>query len=872
MRFNYYQPIRLDYSSDLTDGVNGYIMEFPNLEKFNLHYGEPEENAPTNSLLDTIRLLLPQIRVINSLRVDGNPNPAAFLAYEKIEPKILQLIFQVWVQVCYPESEHEALKPFYDSSQFCWESATSQDLKYWAPSWAVAYELSQYKYEWGGHELDFLFGPGRAGNVVELVSWPPLKNAHGYRTSIFLIVSTQSDLRSKCINLHLGMKRWVVKQGKDGVHLEKGKTGCYVRRLTSWLGDYNLLKSNAFTTLKANYRYEDNQFIPQWHNQNKQSVTDILRKLAVEIPEIATVLQDPLKFLETEKMDILIPARGYQKVGWGTGLPFSDERKLLGQILQVLPPGVKLVSPWKKIPLTGDLNKSIETRFQEVPKISGSRPNQKNKFPNVTKEFQEFLQEIARNLKTSIPVYYMSEEVKKALQEIAQHYFGDSLTLKFHPSSGLAEPLEEEKGKRRTRIKDQHIQKVGEQHSHTQLTPAIIEILSPKHPSYRKGKDPKSYLKSQLPKYKLIPQCILSIDLGTDSETGKPKIDPDLKKSLYSRAFASILDALIPFHRNYPLSKSGDNTVYAGFYIIRRNNKTADKAFSEPVLVVIYQNKIDVLLPKIDLKFRSMSDAIVELANHSRSNNQSQKTVNNILTTLSKEYSKAEDIYLFVHSQNARQYWEWLQDSHFDPEDPPSRKIHIIRIRDRDGYEAPEGYGLPTEEEIFDPEIASFAQGIFIPSNWNPEDFTKDFKFTQTVLSVSQKPDTNQTAKNLSRVAPWTSQGYEDETDEAGNILKDEEGKNIKKINPDTGKRIRTNILNNPSSIKDWDDPQGRIQNILATPSPEQFLLHHAIAHHLRSCHWWTPNDAKYPLPLSLAEKLKEWVFYDPESEDNSEN
>ena len=55
--------------------------------------------------------------------------------------------------------------------------------------------------------------------------------------------------------------------------------------------------------------------------------------------------------------------------------------------------------------------------------------------------------------------------------------------------------------------------------------------------------------------------------------------------------------------------------------------------------------------------------------------------------------------------------------------------------------------------------------------------------------------------------------------------------------------------------------PQPRAHNILATPSPDKFILHHAIAHHLRSAHWWSADECEYPLPLSLAKKIKEWCF-----------
>lgn len=213
INYNYLQPIYLEYAKGLTEGIVGHVMPFPNLERFKTLYGEPQENAPTNSLLDTIRLLLPQIRVINNLWVEGKPNPAAFLAYQPIDPEILALIFEKWVEICYPESAHDVLKSLCRAEQFQWTLASSNELEFWAPSWAIALQLSEHEYQLGTNRFKFLFGPGRSGNEVELISWPPFSNTHGHRTSIALVVSTQSDINQKKINLHFQMKRWIVKQG-----------------------------------------------------------------------------------------------------------------------------------------------------------------------------------------------------------------------------------------------------------------------------------------------------------------------------------------------------------------------------------------------------------------------------------------------------------------------------------------------------------------------------------------------------------------------------------------------------------------------------------------------------------------------------------
>lgn len=110
-----------------------------------------------------------------------------------------------------------------------------------------------------------------------------------------------------------------------------------------------------------------------------------------------------------------------------------------------------------------------------------------------------------------------------------------------------------------------------------------------------------------------------------------------------------------------------------------------------------------------------MPAAICKLAHAQAAKNQSGKTeqvINTMLSQLSLMYSSADDIYLFAHAQNARRYWQWLQDSQFDPDHPPTTKIHLIRIRDGMYHEVPTGYGLPMDSENFEEETASFAGGI----------------------------------------------------------------------------------------------------------------------------------------------------------------
>lgn len=839
MNFDYFQPIYLEFNKGLTKDITGFVMPLPNLEAFKTHYDTPEKNAPTDVLLDAIRLLLPQIRVINRITLGGQPNPAAFLAYQPVEPEILSLLFRKWVEACYPEPERAAVLPFCESSHFRWTQATADQLEFWAPSWAIALQISEHEYQIGEYKFKFLFAPGRSGNSVELVSFPPDRDSRGHQASIYLVISTQSDIDLKKINLHFGMKRWIVQQGnKNGVSLEKGTTHCYVRRLRSWLGDYSLLDPNAFTVLKANYRREGDRYVPQWKSRK---LIQMLESLSVEIPEIADVLVKPTNFLETMQTDILIPARSYQRAGWGTGLPFADERTLLEQIEAVLPKDVKLTKPWKKVKIEGDLKTAIQQRFKTTPAIA--RPS-KGQLPKITPTLSTFLSERANHL--TIQVRYRTEEIRNALETVAQHYFGDNLTLDFQPSSGLSDPIPEINQNGKTVRDDRSIRKFGTANRPAEPTPIIVEILAADHPSYRNGKDPKPDLKSMLPKYNLIPQCIVSCETGGDE-------DSDLTKNLYDRALSTLLDAILPFNLDYPLSHPDDQAVYAGFYVIRRNEKTAAKPFSEPALVIVHQNQVRVLLPQRDLLFRSIPDSICKLSETHQAKQAPDQVISNMLSALIQEYSGVPDIYLFTYGQNAHSYWRWLQDSQFDSAQPPTTRVHIIRVRDGENHEVAQGYGLSAEQESFEEGDASFAQGIFLPL-----EHIVGTAFTQTVLSLAQKAPTNKLPKQMSRFETWTSRKYQEEMGL--------DGKKVKKRDPQTGRCIEEQTARNPNRLKSWKSPQPRAHNILATPSPEKFLMHHAIAHDLRTRHWWTSAECKFAVPLSLAKKLKEWAFNDDES------
>ena len=268
--YNYFQPIYLEYTKALTQDITGYVMPFPNIEQFNLHYGEEEENAPTNSLLNVLRLLLPQIRVINQLIIDGQPNPATFLVSQKIEGKILSLIFNTWIEVCYPESKHKLLKSLcnpeiFNNDENGWKEATLEQLEWWSPAWAIATPLTKQEYQLGDDKFKLLFAPGRKGNTVELVSWPPFSTPRGYKSSIGIVISTQSDFNDRRINIHFKMKRWVVKRGDNpDINLQTKTTHCYIRRLSSWSGESDIPapNPNAFIPLEAkNFKIEEKKDI-----------------------------------------------------------------------------------------------------------------------------------------------------------------------------------------------------------------------------------------------------------------------------------------------------------------------------------------------------------------------------------------------------------------------------------------------------------------------------------------------------------------------------------------------------------------------------------------------------------------------------------
>ena len=816
-RYNHYQPIAFDYSPELTQNVIGYVMPFPNLEQFNLHYGEEEQNAPTRALSATLQLLLPQIRCI---QIDPS-RPWAFLAYEEVDPEILSLIFQRWTRTCYPAEAVRILEPLCTADQFVWRATTTEDLAYWKPAWAFASELMQHEYELNEESFKFLLGPNRYSgtNSVELVSWPPFRSPRNYRASINLTISTQSDIAEMNVEnkiyLHFGMKRWVVKpEDNESVRLQDKTTGCYVRRLTPWLGETSLRYPSTFTVIEANYRRESNgSYTPQWKMHNGQWFLQLLQQLSVSIPDITTILENSEAFVSSDTLNILVPARAYQRTGWGTGFPFSDRRKLLQQIVSHSPPSTQLLSPWKKIATSsGSLREHINAHFQRwksseiIPK-----PKANGTLVKLSTETKDFLRNRAKN--QTIHVYCLQTETRDALQRVADHYFQDSLTLIFHDDNEVSQPIEVVESRGRNVPDVRHIRAFANRHEQQEPTPVIVEILSPKHQVYRFGRDPKSRIKSILPQYNLIPQCILSPDMGYSRENQRHERDAELEKNIDNRAIAAIIDALVPFDQHPPLSVEEDNNVYAGLYVIQRNSRTASCTFKTPVVSIIHRNHLQFLLPEIDLELRSMDKAICKLAQTNLSSERSDAVIDNMLSTLSRCFSEADNIYLFTHGQNARYYWRWLQDSQFLDLDPPNTKIHIIRIRDGQNNEVPQGYALSKASESFAEGIASFGQGMFIPEAF---ELNKQ-SFTQSVLSLTAKPRTSS------------------------------------KLKKDTS---FTDFPSHP-----WKSPQPRLHNILSTSRPSDFFFHHAIAHHLRSRHWWTPDDCQYPLPLTLAAKLKEWTF-----------
>jgi hypothetical protein len=202
----------------------------------------------------------------------------------------------------------------------------------------------------------------------------------------------------------------------------------------------------------ADNNNEKNQEIPE--NSNKferrwkdKKVLEILEKLSVQLPDVEDVLQNPLNYIETEKTDILIPAKASQKVGWGTGFTIVDTRLLLQQIIGYLPSDVTLTKPWKKISTikdndvikkqVKDADQSIKNKFIKHPVIKKPSKNQLRELPE---ELKDFLKQRANN--RTLHICTRTPEVKIAIEEVANHYFGDSLKLNFIPSQGLADPIQ----------------------------------------------------------------------------------------------------------------------------------------------------------------------------------------------------------------------------------------------------------------------------------------------------------------------------------------------------------------------------------------------------------------------------------------------
>jgi hypothetical protein len=78
-----------------------------------------------------------------------------------------------------------------------------------------------------------------------------------------------------------------------------------------------------------------------------------------------------------------------------------------------------------------------------------------------------------------IQVRYRTQEIRAALEAVAQHYFSDSLALDFQPSAGLSDPITEIERDDRTIPDDRHIRQFGTENRPEVPMPIIVEILPP---------------------------------------------------------------------------------------------------------------------------------------------------------------------------------------------------------------------------------------------------------------------------------------------------------------------------------------------------------------------------------------------------------
>ena len=780
---------------------HGWVLAFPEPDRFAELYKEcvnakkrKKNQTERQHATPPIKVLQGAMRAMFDLRFIGNWQKDAWILCNEQLPKLqLQSVFRAWIDKCFV---HIADDP---RGHLAWrtarELATSTDFDaLWNSASDIRRSPAAIAEALIGQE--FTVDEELLLSEIEGLSLPTSDRQTGYTGYWVLGGPTDQENEIELIGLPLLYHRYTYKRKKDNVQVEvdgyaavsvKIAQHTHIGRLEYQTYDFSLKRfatqpvtyidktawvlirttpetTSGFQTAPLGFYKKNEQWIPRWKN----SVPAVMQaaRFSLRLPSAVNLCANPRQFmnLEGNSSTFLIPLRASDNHAWEVGIPMKEQRNLLREILRISTTAGLELAVIDPCPII-----QVYSGIARPPKIPGTFPS---KTP-VPRTFLEYL--LPQNL--LIEVYCReTETVGNILQQINNYIFAGRLQFSVQPVGDWINPLPANASvvDKQRYMTERFTQRLGRANSRPGNYIGCLVEIDPKD-SYDKKQDPKSYLQQVATRFGRLVKCF-TWGANDNADSAIPK----LINTLTDLLLVDLLDMPPAYERldNPKFDEKGKakpGTIYPSppekfvevcLWVERFNRstglggKSGETAYA---VAVLPDGKRVVYFPGINQnQWMNWQDAIAQTA-HPMPKFQSRH-IEQILNAIDNYFAN-QPVILIVKAASTRLCWPWLQNiRHIHGGNiqvpiefkngnwtqkqwlPKKCKLQIVRIREP--YEIGIGYALtrncPSDKNLNPQGEDVIVDAVFeIPTAPNTP---------PTFISSAQKPQTNQTAKNASKL------------------------------------------------------------------------------------------------------------------------
>jgi hypothetical protein len=726
---------------------------------------EDKASIPIHSLNGALRALVPDLISIRPDAGKAKSQPWLFCV-EPIPSMQLFNIIQAWMRITFAKVNHNRLvQVMSDMSpqELIWRDQKI-DLAQWNtgpngtatptqgdsfvlfPDW-LASRLSQPNMEFSlaPEVLHFRRSSARPGEqAAELISWPPLwshENQWPFSYVMTLSVQTVPFQRFPVVHCDISIRRWA----SPKIDYSGGKeTSVYLMTSVPWIA--GLHHSPSFQVASLRWEHipesertnEANRFRPVWSGYLAEIVQEL--RLPLPFPNPQDLLENPRGALETNPncTAAIVFRNGMSpEHGVAAGVPMKDRRRLADQIAEKLLPNLIFTDPpirAKKHRFTAEINPFFEKAKEDQPLD-----------PIVLRKRRLALTR-AVGREVVFEIWYQSALVRDALVSAICSGLGLSSPTEFPNAQATNElkvtiraellgDMGSSLPSTRTSTKE-HIQQV----IRNRISNVGMRIQAEDVPiaSFIELGGKQSFTGHDDPKF-AIRMAFATVGRLTQFITpGSQDLSHRAEQSFHDilRQLGVILDLPCIKHADFP-----NPLNYVGLWLITRTGKSSPTQNAQILPVMVHvrsdgEGGIQAVAPGLQewLPYRQVLIAIGQGQTHNLDDK--KKVIPRFVQPIiERDIVQLGNTLLFCHAQNFRSAWSWLtnnqvsQDSlSFGQGSQPISKypgLRIVRMREYTGHETPEWYAQNGEGQGFASGLFQMGERVFASTYGKPHQFRR---------------------------------------------------------------------------------------------------------------------------------------------------